>query len=333
MNTTNLNNSYNIANISGSNAGGIAGSLENNTSSNFYNTYNIGSITGTNICGIIGYAVVSNTNMKLYNNYDIKDNTPIFGNINIDYTSSSELSQSNMKSSSYYNGFDFSNVWNMKTYPELKSIKHPTNIILSNTIYNVSVGEKITLDASIISDSINKIAIYSLSNSNAKISKDYLVAVSKGSIVVTVSTTNGISKTFTVNITNDLNTDKYNFKDGYILGIKDNTTYKNFLNNINNNATIVLYDGDKVVNDMDSIIKTNMKINVNDRNYILIVLGDVNGDGIVKMNDVMAIAKYIVENKGITGNYLIAADVNYDNNIKMNDVMKISKYLVEGGTL
>ena len=333
MNTTNLNNSYNIANISGSNAGGIAGSLENNTSSNFYNTYNIGSITGTNIGGIIGYAVVSNTNMKLYNNYDIKDNTPIFGNINIDYTSSSELSQSNMKSSSYYNGFDFSNVWNMKTYPELKSIKHPTNIILSNTIYNVSVGEKITLDASIVSDSINKIAIYSLSNSNAKISKDYLVAMSKGSIVVTVSTTNGISKTFTVNITNDLNTDKYNFKDGYILGIKDNTTYKNFLNNINNNATIVLYDGDKVVNDMDSIIKTNMKINVNDRNYILIVLGDVNGDGIVKMNDVMAIAKYIVENKGITGNYLIAADVNYDNNIKMNDVMKISKYLVEGGTL
>ena len=157
--------------------------------------------------------------------------------------------------------------------------------------------------------------------------------MSKGSIVVTVSTTNGISKTFTVNITNDLNTDKYNFKDGYILGIKDNTTYKNFLNNINNNATIVLYDDDKVVNDMDSIIKTNMKINVNDRNYILIVLGDVNGDGIVKMNDVMAIAKYIVENKGITGNYLIAADVNYDNNIKMNDVMKISKYLVEGGTL
>lgn len=67
--------------------------------------------------------------------------------------------------------------------------------------------------------------------------------------------------------------------------------------------------------------------------YTLIVRGDVNGDGYVKMNDVMDIAKYIVELDGISGNYLVAADVTKDDNVKMNDVMKIAKYLVEGGTL
>ena len=65
----------------------------------------------------------------------------------------------------------------------------------------------------------------------------------------------------------------------------------------------------------------------------IVVLGDVNGDGYVRMNDVMLIAKYIVESQGISSNYLKAADVTSDTNIKMNDVMKLAKYLVEGGKL
>ena len=68
--------------------------------------------------------------------------------------------------------------------------------------------------------------------------------------------------------------------------------------------------------------------------YLIVVLGDVNGDGAVKMNDVMQISQYIVDKTGLDNDYFkLAADVNLDLSIKMNDVMKISSYIVEGGTL
>ena len=68
--------------------------------------------------------------------------------------------------------------------------------------------------------------------------------------------------------------------------------------------------------------------------YLLIVLGDVNGDGATKMNDVMQISQYIVDNTGLEKDfYMMAADVNNDGFIRMNDVMKISSYIVEGGNL
>jgi hypothetical protein len=68
-------------------------------------------------------------------------------------------------------------------------------------------------------------------------------------------------------------------------------------------------------------------------NYTVIVFGDVNGDGAVRMNDVMKISDYIVNGKGLDSSYKIAADVNLDSFIKMNDVMKISNYIVEGGSI
>ena len=297
------------------------------------NTYNIGTVSGSNAGGIIGYGVANSSTGTISNNYDISDSIPVFGSINLAYTNSKELS--NMKDNSNYY-FDFNNIWKMNDYPILNSIIHPTNIILSNTSYTINVGEKIKLDATIVSNSINKISVYSLNNDNVIISNGYLVANKVGNTTVTISTTNNIKKTFNVNIVNILDTGDYDFEDGFISGISPGTNYNNFIEDLSAN-TINLYANGKVVNDINTIIGTNMKIEVSNgtekMTYTLIVRGDVNGDGYVKMNDVMDIAKYIVELDGISGNYLVAADVTKDDNVKMNDVMKIAKYLVEGGTL
>ena len=68
--------------------------------------------------------------------------------------------------------------------------------------------------------------------------------------------------------------------------------------------------------------------------YLLVILGDVNGDGVAKMNDVMQISNYIVDGNGLEKEfYKLAADVSGDGTIRMNDVMKISSYIVEGGNL
>ena len=68
--------------------------------------------------------------------------------------------------------------------------------------------------------------------------------------------------------------------------------------------------------------------------YVVVLKGDVTGDGLIKVNDVMKISKYTVEGTGLEEEYYkSAADVTGDGLVKVNDVMKISKYTVEGGTL
>lgn len=104
-------------------------------------------------------------------------------------------------------------------------------------------------------------------------------------------------------------------------------TIANFLNNIDGNVGGVTKSGNAV---SSGYVGTGMKID----DYVIILRGDVTGDGLIKVNDVMMISKYTVEGTGLEKKYLQkAADVTGDNLVKVNDVMKISKYTVEGGTL
>ena len=100
-----------------------------------------------------------------------------------------------------------------------------------------------------------------------------------------------------------------------------------FLNNINGNEGTVYKAGVLVTS---GYVSTGMTVD----DYVIILKGDVTGDGLIKVNDVMMISKYTVEGTGLDNIYLLkAADVTGDNFVKVNDVMKISKYTVEGGTL
>ena len=100
-----------------------------------------------------------------------------------------------------------------------------------------------------------------------------------------------------------------------------------FLNNINGNEGTVYKAGVLVTS---GYVSTGMTVD----DYVIILKGDVTGDGLIKVNDVMMISKYTVEGTGLDNIYLLkAADVTGDNFVKVNDVMKISKYTVEGGIL
>ena len=100
-----------------------------------------------------------------------------------------------------------------------------------------------------------------------------------------------------------------------------------FLSNLEGYRGKVLKDGTEVTS---GYVGTGMTID----DYIIILRGDVTGDGLVKVNDVMKISKYTVEGTGLENRYFMkAADVTNDSLVKVNDVMKISKYTVEGGTL
>ena len=105
------------------------------------------------------------------------------------------------------------------------------------------------------------------------------------------------------------------------------TRVTTFLSNLTGNKGALKKDGVVVGT---GYVGTGMVID----GYVVILKGDVTGDGFIKVNDVMMISKYTVEGVGLDSIYVKkAADVTGDTLIKVNDVMKISKYTVEGGTL
>lgn len=122
-----------------------------------------------------------------------------------------------------------------------------------------------------------------------------------------------------------------------IYHVKVNSLMRELLNEISTNGTVVLYDN------KNNIIKENhlaatgyimsFKFVSQTINYKVAVKGDVTGDGYVKVNDVMKIANYLLENKGLNGEYLVAADINSDNKVKINDLMKLATIMINGGSL
>ena len=68
--------------------------------------------------------------------------------------------------------------------------------------------------------------------------------------------------------------------------------------------------------------------------YLLIIKGDVTGDSEVKINDAIAICRYIIENVEFASKYLkLSADINGDGEIKLNDAIAICRYIIEGVSL
>lgn len=123
-----------------------------------------------------------------------------------------------------------------------------------------------------------------------------------------------------------LKSDVYDIdQDNFIVYVQPNTSVNNFIRNVS--GIVETYSYDK---SYSGVVYTGLVVD----NYTVVVLGDVTGDGYVKMNDVMMISSYIVESSGLSDVYrLLAADVTGDGYIKMNDVMKISSYIVNGGSL
>ncbi|MDE5539183.1 MAG: Ig-like domain-containing protein, partial [Bacilli bacterium] len=80
------------------------------------------------------------------------------------------------------------------------------------------------------------------------------------------------------------------------------------------------------------LIATGMKFtlyfNNTEYHYIVVVKGDVNGDGYVYATDYVCIKNYIMGIRTLTGAYLYAADVNNDNHVYATDYVKIRNYIM-----
>ena len=197
-----------------------------------------------------------------------------------------------------------------------------TNIIIDNTDF---VFNKDTLKYDIETSFVNsKLSIkYYISNDINTREIDLIV----GKNIVNIGK-------YTINITRSdiaietaLNNSGIKYNNSYIYGISLNTGTDSLINNIKKiSDTLSISIKDSNGNN-SSIFKTGDKVNIKssleERNYEVLIYGDVNGDGVIDKLDYLAILRHYYGYKKYDGVYKEAADVNKDGTIDKLDYLAV----------
>lgn len=139
---------------------------------------------------------------------------------------------------------------------------------------------------------------------------------------------------YTINITRSdiaigtaLNNSGIKYNNSYIYGISLNTGTDSLINNVKKiSDTLSISIKDKNGNN-SSIFKTGDKVNIKsskeEKNYEVLIYGDVNGDGVIDKLDYLAILRHYYGYKKYDGVYKEAADVNKDGVVDKLDYLAV----------
>lgn len=122
-----------------------------------------------------------------------------------------------------------------------------------------------------------------------------------------------------------------------IYGISPDTVISTLVNTVSKNK------GSAVVTDCNGKAKnsgsyvTGDKITIKGTSesvtYTIAVRGDINGDGVVKINDLILLQSHILQTRKLSDINYLAADVNYDGVIKINDLILVQSHILEKNNL
>ena len=105
---------------------------------------------------------------------------------------------------------------------------------------------------------------------------------------------------------------------------------------ITTNLNMEIYDKDNVLLEEGDMIGTGSTLVLKDEdeneifNYVFIIYGDVNGDGLINSLDVLIIQRHILETKPITGIFLKAGNISKNGALPSSlDVLKLQKHILE----
>lgn len=95
---------------------------------------------------------------------------------------------------------------------------------------------------------------------------------------------------------------------------------------------VTVYDGDRPLSD-EALLGTGMTAVVNGKSYILVVKGDLNGDGKLTITDLVSLQSHLVGKSVLTGAYQEAADLNGDGSVSITDVVKAARVIIGKDTV
>ncbi len=230
---------------------------------------------------------------------------------------------------------------------------------INNRLKSITVGEyelfpefdKDTLDYNIIITGEVPVSV-TLSaeayHSSAKIEGTGTITLKNGSTdyPITVTAENGDKRVYTVSIycaggATGLNP-KYTIISGNrVTGLSFGTKTDAFITNMGlgtgMKAALSGADGSAKVN--GDVMKNGDTVKISDAEGKMIfqgtvlLFGDVNGDGNLRMSDMIKVRNHILGTGTLEGINLAAADCNHDGNIRMSDMIKIRNEILGTGTI
>lgn len=144
---------------------------------------------------------------------------------------------------------------------------------------------------------------------------------------------NGVMKSKNFTIKALVESSKYKIDGDYIivsLGKEKALSKNTFINNLNmfNNNYKVLDSAGSDITSTTNVVGTNMKMNIGGKDFIVVVKGDISGDGQILSNDALLISRHLTFIKRLDGAQELAADVSGDGQVLSNDALLISRFLV-----
>lgn len=117
-------------------------------------------------------------------------------------------------------------------------------------------------------------------------------------------------------------------EDKYIVNIEPNTTVRKFLDNLKISLDISIENQNVQLNDKDVITTGTVMTIDNNITYILVVTGDVSGDGNVNIADLVKLNMYSIQKATLENEYLLAGDVNHDGDVDIGDLVRLNLYSI-----
>ena len=164
---------------------------------------------------------------------------------------------------------------------------------------------------------------------------------------ITVMAENGDVRVYTVSIYcekgyEDKMNCKYPVSDKKLIsGLSFGTKAETFIKNLGltDKMSCKLYSADGKEKEKGSLMMTGDKVTVYGAagntffEGTVLLYGDVNGDGNLRMSDMIKVRNHILGSGKLKGTLLEAADCNHDGNIRMSDMIKIRNEILGTGTI
>ena len=229
-----------------------------------------------------------------------------------------------------------------EVYAVIMDLDDVLGIKLSRDTYSMIEGYSYTLNATINGKTDAELFWSSSDESIATVDENGKVtALSDGFVVITASLlgtdvsescyiTIGKNPDTSITVDDDSAYFEYN---GYICGISPSANTAETVISELNGYNIKLYK-DNIELAADDLVSTGTVAKLFDEgntevdSVILVVIGDVDGDGYTNNPDAAHISSYLVGNETLEDCYLIAADVNADGQINNKDASMIMRYQV-----
>ena len=120
----------------------------------------------------------------------------------------------------------------------------------------------------------------------------------------------------------------YNIEKGYISNIAKNTQILDFKDNLGIKQFTITRDG-KTININEDVVATGDVLKFDNKEYTLIVCGDINSDGDCGIHDLISYRKYLLDYTQYDNIREMAADVNQDSILDLKDLVGIRNILLD----